>query len=240
MSLAGENLIEIQDLKFCYNAKTLPPHHTHCLNSISLTIYKGEFIALTGKSGSGKSTLAKMLNALLLPDSGAVRVNGMDSCDITMRWEIRRSVGVLFQDPDNQIIGTTVAEDAAFGPENLGLPPETIRLRVNEALNTVGMIEYGMVAPHLLNAVQKLKLSIAGILTMQPACIVVDESTALLNRAEQDEIIALLRNLNRTAGLTVLLITQTEEDLLIADRVLEIDAGCIKERHISAKEALSC
>lgn len=232
--------IETKDVTFTFlnAASTSPP--VKVLDGISLSIGSGEFVALLGRSGSGKTTLAKLFNGLLQPTSGVVLINGMDTRDEAFRWEVRRLVGILFQDPDNQIVGTTVAEDVAFGPENLGWPPEKICSMVENALQSVGMAEHGESAPHQLNGLQKLKVSLAGILAMQPACVVVDESAAGLDSSGRAEFMKLLRRLNRESGLTVLFITQQRQELSPSDRAIKLHAGRLDRDVVTSSEMTSC
>lgn len=233
--------IELRDVTFSCSTGTPSPHPPlPILDSITMGICKGEFVAVRGDKGCGKSTLAKLLNGQLLPTKGDVLINDMNTRDQTMRWELRRIVGMLFQEPDNQIVGTTVAEDVAFGPENMGLAPEIIQNRVKEALLTVGMVEYADSAPHLLSGAQKLKVSLAGVLAMQPACIVLDDSTAGLDQAARREIMQLLRRLNRENGLTVLFFTHLPEELNFADRIFKLHAGRIILDWAALKPVSSC
>jgi energy-coupling factor transporter ATP-binding protein EcfA2 len=220
-------LIDLQDVHYSYSNHSLPADRVTALAGISLRIASGEFVALLGRSGAGKSTLARLLNALLLPTSGSILIDGMDTRDRAHLWEVRRRVGLLFPEPQNQIVGTTVAEDVAFGPENLGWPPETISAAVQSALETVGMIDYGQRAPHLLSDLLKCKLALAGILAMKPSCVVVDEATARLSHEERNEFLALLRALNRETGLTVVLLNSLAEEVACADRIITLEAGRI-------------
>jgi energy-coupling factor transport system ATP-binding protein len=190
-----------------------------------LKIARGEFVALVGRNGSGKSTLARHLNALLLPTGGVVRIKGTDTRDESILWDVRRGVGILFQDPDNQIIGTTVEEDTAFGPENLGLSPEEIRERVRAALQAVGMADHGESAPHLLSGGEKQKVALAGVLAMGPELIILDEATSMLDPSAREQVMGLLRGLNMEEGITILHITQRMEEAALADRIVVMDAG---------------
>lgn len=200
---------------------------TAALNGITLSIGKGEFVAVVGRNGSGKSTFARLLNALLLPTGGVVRINGIDTRDEDRVWEVRRSCGMVFQDPDSQIVGTTVEEDVAFGPENLGLPPHLIRNRVQEALETVGMIHSAAIAPRFLSGGEKQRVCLAGILAMKPQCIILDEVTALLDPGGRKEVMALVRRLHKEEGLTVVYITHHMEEAVLADRIIVLDEGTI-------------
>lgn len=195
------------------------------VNNLNLDISEGEFVAVLGHNGSGKSTLAKHLNALLLPTSGKVLVNGMDTTETNNLWQIRQQVGMVFQNPDNQLIATTVEEDVAFGPENLGIPPEKIRQRVDEALRMVGMSEYMTRAPHLLSGGQKQRVAIAGIIAMRPQYLVLDEPTAMLDPSGREEVIKTIRKLNKEEGLTLVHITHFMEEAVFADRVIVMEAG---------------
>jgi len=195
------------------------------LDGVDLEVAAGEFVAVVGANGSGKSTLAKHLNALLLPTEGAVRVAGLDTRDPGAAWEVRRMVGMVFQNPDNQIVATVVEEDVAFGPENLGVEPSTIRARVKEALAMVRMSEFRARAPHLLSGGQKQRVAIAGILAMRPRCLVLDEATSMLDPSGRDEVLNTIRRLNKDEGLTVVHITHFMEEAGAADRVVVMDRG---------------
>jgi len=197
------------------------------LSGVNLSIEKGKFTVILGKNGSGKSTLAKLMNALLLPSKGVVLVKGVDTRDEPSKWEIRRVTGMVFQNPDNQIVGTTVEEDVAFGPENLGVEPVEIRRRVDEVLDTVGMKEYSNVSPHFLSGGQKQRIAIAGILAMKPECIVLDEATSMLDPMGRKEVMAVLKKLNREEKITIVHITHNMEETCMADRVIVIDDGKI-------------
>ena len=195
------------------------------VNQVSLEITKGEYLAVVGKNGSGKSTLAKLINGLLLPDEGEVRVFGLSTREEGRMRDIRRQVGMVFQNPDNQIVASIVEEDVAFGPENLGIPPAEIRQRVQEALRAVGMWEYRCRAPHMLSGGQKQRVAIAGILAMEPAIIVFDESTSMLDPKGREDITAIMEMLNRERGITVIHITHSMEEAMMADRVLVMESG---------------
>lgn len=196
------------------------------LSDINLSIAEGEFVAVLGPNGSGKSTLAKHFNALLLPTCGKVWVGGMLTSEEKNHWQIRQLAGMVFQNPDNQIVATTVEEDVAFGPENLGLPSEEIRQRVEEALAIVGMTEYRQHAPHLLSGGQKQRVAIAGVLAMRPKCLILDEATAMLDPRGRTEVMETVVRLNRE-GITVILITHFMEEAVAADRVFIMDKGKI-------------
>ena len=217
-------MIETKDLTYTYPApegETNPP----ALRGVSVTIEKGSFTVVLGHNGSGKSTFAKHLNAVLLPCGGAVYVEGMDTRDERMLLEIRRRTGMVFQNPDNQIVANVVEEDVAFGPENLGVPTAEIRRRVDDALAAVGMEKFARHAPHLLSGGQKQRIAIAGILAMEPECIVLDEATAMLDPAGRREVIDTVRRLNRERGITVVLITHHMAEAESADRVIVMNDG---------------
>lgn len=197
------------------------------VNDLNIEIKRGEFVAVLGRNGSGKSTLAKLLNALFIPDEGIVYVDGISTVDETQVWEIRRKIGMVFQNPDNQIVGTSVEEDVAFGPENLGVPPLEIRKRVDEALSMVGISDYAKHAPHLLSGGQKQRVAIAGILAMKPDCIVLDEATSMLDPIGRKEVMAVLKKLNTREGITIIHITHHMDEASLADRVLVMDHGKI-------------
>ena len=223
---AMDNFIEAKNLCFSYiNNMEEPPVKTEVLKDISLDIKKGEFVAVLGHNGSGKSTLAKCFNAINIPDSGCVTVNGMDTADADNLLPIRESAGMVFQNPDNQIVATIVEEDVAFALENLGVEPAEIRRRVDEALKTVGMYEYRMHAPHKLSGGQKQRVAIAGIIAMQPQCILLDEPTAMLGPRGRKEVMSTIKMLNREYGVTIVLITHYMEEAAQADRVVVIDGG---------------
>ena len=197
------------------------------INGLNLKINKGEFVAVLGHNGSGKSTLAKHMNALLVPSEGTILVDNMDTSDINNLWDIRATAGMVFQNPDNQLVATIVEEDVAFGPENLGVPSEEIRVRVDEALAKVGMSEYKKHAPHLLSGGQKQRIAIAGILAMQPKCIIFDEPTAMLDPAGRRDVLDTIKELNQVHGITVVLITHYMDEAAQADRVVVMDKGKI-------------
>ena len=200
------------------------------LNGLNLEIEKGTFVAILGHNGSGKSTLAKHFNAILLPKGGRVYVRGADTTDEALLLEIRRQVGMVFQNPDNQIVATVVEEDVAFAPENLGYPPDEIRRRVDEALKIVNMYEYREHAPHLLSGGQKQRVAIAGVLAMGPDCIVFDEPTAMLDPRGRESIIKVIRDLRDKHGVTVVLITHHMEEAIDADRiVVMLDGGIMMD-----------
>lgn len=216
-------MIEVEDLTCIYNLGR--PGERQALCGVSLTVQKGEFLAVVGPNGSGKSTLAKHFNALLRPTAGRVAVGGLDTRQAGNLWEIRRIVGMVFQNPDNQIVSSVVEEDVAFGPENLGLPPREVRDRVEEALNLTGLAGYRKHAPHLLSGGQKQRLAIAGVLAMRPSCLVLDEPGAMLDPAGRRELIDTLCRLNRDEGVTVVLVTHFMEEAARADRIIVMSGG---------------
>ena len=217
-------ILKTESLTFSYAAGDAPAPLV--LDGVSLDIRPGEFVAVLGRNGSGKSTLAKHFNAILLPSGGKVWVEGMDTADEEKLLDIRRTVGMVFQNPDNQIVASVVEEDVAFAPENLGVPSSEIRKRVDEALETVGMSEYARHAPHLLSGGQKQRVAIAGVLAMKPRCIVLDEATAMLDPVGRREVLDTILRLNRE-GVTVALITHHMDEAALASRVLVLDRGRI-------------
>ena len=219
-----KEIIQTKNLTYVYRTMDdLLPQTV--LHGIDLEIEKGSFVAILGHNGSGKSTLAKHFNAVLLPEGGTVYVGGMDTKDESLMLEIRRRVGMVFQNPDNQIVANVVEEDVAFAPENLGYPPAEIRRRVDDALNVVGMYEYREHAPHLLSGGQKQRIAIAGVLAMMPECIVFDEPTAMLDPQGRDEIIQIIRELKELYGVTVVLITHHMKEVINADRLIILSDG---------------
>ena len=217
-------MIELKDVTFAYPAEE-GKQTKNALDGVALSIEKGSFVAVLGHNGSGKSTLAKTMNAILLPASGQVLVEGMDTKDEGNLLAIRQRVGMVFQNPDNQIVANVVEEDVAFACENMGLPPAEIRSRVDEALSAVGMTEFARHAPHLLSGGQKQRIAIAGVLAMRPRCIVMDEPTAMLDPSGREEVIAAVRKLNRETGMTVVLITHHMDEAALADRVIVMKGG---------------
>jgi len=217
-------IIKTEQLTFAYPAEE-GAAAVNALDGVDLAIKKGSFTVILGHNGSGKSTLAKHMNAVLLPGGGTVRVDGMDTKDESMLLEIRRRVGMVFQNPDNQIVANVVEEDVAFGPENLGVPTEEIQKRVDAALGTVGMSAFSLHAPHKLSGGQKQRIAIAGIIAMEPACIVMDESTAMLDPCGRREVLDTVRQLNREKGMTIVLITHHMDEAAMADRVVVMDSG---------------
>lgn len=198
------------------------------LKNITAQIRRGEFTAIIGMNGSGKSTLARHLNALLLPTEGELLVDGMNTSDESAVWKIRQKVGMVFQNPDNQLVAAIVEEDVAFGPENLGVPPGEIRERVEQALEKVGMTAYRGQAPSMLSGGQKQRIAIAGVLAMQPDCIVLDEPTAMLDPKGRAEVMDTIHELNEKEGITIVLITHFMEEAVTADRVMVIDRGVLQ------------
>ena len=218
--------IRTEHLKFSYDAQSESGGVT-VFDDLNLSIEEGSFVAVLGHNGCGKSTLAKHFNAVLLPEGGSVQVFGMDTSDESLLVDIRRTVGMVFQNPDNQMVANVVEEDVAFAPENLGVPSEEIRRRVDEALKLVGMYDYRLHAPHLLSGGQKQRVAIAGVIAMRPRCIVLDEPTAMLDPQGREEVISTIERLNREMGITVVLITHHMTEAIRAQRVIVMDAGRI-------------
>lgn len=219
-------MIKIEDLKHYYT--DADGNTVKALDGVSLDIEQGEFVAVIGANGSGKSTMARHLNALLLPTEGKVLVGGLDTCDEDKLWDIRQQVGMVFQNPDNQIVAAIVEEDVAFGPENIGVPQEEIRPRVEKALAAVGMSDYAKHAPHLLSGGQKQRVAIAGIMALEPRCIVLDEPTAMLDPQGRKEIVATVSKLNKEKNITIVYITHYMTESLAADRVVVMEKGHIR------------
>ena len=217
--------IDIKDLSHIYT--DTENNEVLARDKVNLAIRPGEFVAVIGTNGSGKSTLARHLNALLLPSEGTVKIQGMDTLDETKLWEIRQNVGMVFQNPDNQIVAAVVEEDVAFGPENIGVPPDEIRQRVEDALKAVGMTEYRTRAPHLLSGGQKQRVAIAGTLALGSNCIVLDEPTAMLDPQGRKEIVGTVRKLNKEKHITVVYITHNMVEAIHADRVVVMKKGRI-------------
>lgn len=215
-------MIQTKDLCFEYQGEE---QNTQVLKQMNLSIRKGEFIAVLGHNGSGKSTLAKHFNSILIPTSGTVYVEGIDTSQEELVFDVRQRVGMVFQNPDNQIVATLVEEDVAFAPENLGVPPEEIRSRVDYSLKAVGMYEYRNRAPHQLSGGQKQRVAIAGIIAMQPDCIVLDEATAMLDPRGRREVLETIQKLNRELGTTIVHITHYMEEAVLANRVVVVDNG---------------
>lgn len=224
------NLIEFQNVDFAYeideddDTKTLVP----VLENLNLSIEKGSFVAVLGHNGSGKSTIAKLTNGILFPQKGRVLVDGQETKEDDSIFDIRKKVGMVFQNPDNQIVSSIVEEDVAFGVENLGVPPEECRRRVDEALKTVGMYEYRTKSPSKLSGGQKQRVAVAGIIAMRPECIVLDEPTAMLDPSGRREVLETVKKLNREEGITIVLITHYMDEAVQADRVIVVDDGKIR------------
>ena len=217
------DIVETHALRFSYPAaEGVTPV---VLDGVDLNICSGSFVAILGHNGSGKSTLAKHMNAILLPTGGTVYVDGINTADEERLLDIRRTVGMVFQNPDNQIVANVVEEDVAFAPENLGVPPVEIRKRVDDALKAVGMYEFREHAPHLLSGGQKQRVAIAGVLAMAPRCIVLDEPTAMLDPVGRQEVMDTIKKLNRTSGVTVVLITHHMDEAAQADRLVVMSKG---------------
>ena len=217
-----DSIIKIENLTFAYSETEEP-----VIKNLSLEIERGSFVAVLGHNGSGTSTLAKHLNAILTPTEGKVYVKGMDTSDEDRLIDIRRSVGMVFQNPDNQIVASVVEDDVAFAPENLGVPSAEIRRRVDEALKSVGMYEFRLHAPHRLSGGQKQRVAIAGVLAMEPECIVLDEPTAMLDPIGRREVLSAIERLRRETGMTVILITHHMDECIDADRLIVMSAGRI-------------
>jgi energy-coupling factor transport system ATP-binding protein len=219
----ADALITIKDVSYKYEDAPSP-----ALSDISVSVQPGEFVAVLGHNGSGKSTLAKLINALYIPSEGNIVVCGYDTREEKLIWEIRRRAGMIFQNPDNQIVATVVKEDVAFGLENLGVPTEEMIPRIEQALSAVRMNKYADSAPHTLSGGQKQRVAIAGILAMEPAVIIADEATAMLDPSGRKEVLDTVRLLNRSKGITVLWITHFMEEAALADRILVVTDGKIK------------
>lgn len=215
-------ILQLENVSYTYEEARRP-----ALDGVSLRIQTGDFVAVLGHNGSGKSTLAKCLNAILRPTAGRVLVDGMDTADESRLLDIRRTVGMVFQNPDNQIVASVVEDDVAFAPENLGVEPKEIRVRVDEALRRVGMYDFRLHAPHLLSGGQKQRIAIAGVLAMRPRCIVLDEPTAMLDPVGRREVLDAVRELRRSSGMTVVLITHHMEECIHADRLIVMSEGRI-------------
>ena len=223
---SGEVLFDIRHVSHTF--ETEEGKTFDALKDVTAQIKKGEFTAIIGTNGSGKSTLARHLNALLIPTEGELIVEGMRTSDAGRVWGIRQKVGMVFQNPDNQLVAAVVEEDVAFGPENLGVPPEEIRERVDLALEKVGMTSYRKQAPSMLSGGQKQRVAIAGVLAMKPDCIVLDEPTAMLDPKGRKEVMDTIHELNKTEGITIVLITHFMEEAVTADHILVIDKGVLK------------
>ena len=217
-----ENIINVKDMTFEY---VTIDSKFKAIDDLSLEVKQGEFVAIIGHNGSGKSTLSKNLNAILMPTEGNILIDGNDTKDEKKLWDIRQTAGMVFQNPDNQIVATVVEEDVAFGPENLGIDPQLIRQRVKEALESVGITELQDRQPHLLSGGQKQRVAIAGIIAMRPKCIIFDEATAMLDPSGRKEVMNVIEKLNKEENITVLHITHYMEEAVQADRVIVMDKG---------------
>lgn len=220
------DFIEARGISFSY-AMEDDPNPIRVFEDLDLKIKEGEMVAILGHNGSGKSTLAKHFNAILMPDEGMITVNGMDTRNNELLYDIRQEVGMVFQNPDNQIVATVVEEDVAFGLENIGVPPAEIRTRVDDALERVGISEYKNHAPHRLSGGQKQRVAIAGIIAMRPRCIVLDEPTAMLDPAGRREVMKTILDLNKNYGITIVIITHYMDEAAQCDRVVVMDSGSI-------------
>lgn len=216
-------MISVKDVKYTYDAA-----ETQAIKGVSFDIAGGEFVAIVGRNGSGKSTIAKLLNALLIPEEGIITVDGLNTVDEDKTLEIRKKVGVVFQNPDNQIVTTVVEEDVGFGPENLGIPTEQIVERVHDSLDAVDMLAYAKSAPHMLSGGQKQRIAIAGMLAIKPKVLVLDEATAMLDPLGRKKIIDIIMKLHHEQGITVIMITQYMEEVVAADRVIVMNGGLIE------------
>ena len=219
------NFISVQNVYFSYSNEEDDQPVVNAVDGVSLDVKKGEFVALLGHNGCGKSTIAKHLNAMLLPDSGKVYVDGDDTTDEEKTYDIRKKIGLVLQNPDNQLVASIVEEDVAFGPENLGIDPKEIREKVDYALKAVDMYDFRTHAPHKLSGGQKQRVAIAGILAMLPECIVLDEPTAMLDPNGRSEVMSTLLKLNKEKNMTVVLITHYMDEAVLADRVVVMDGG---------------
>ncbi len=222
-----ENFIEFDNVTFAYEENEENLTAENVIENMSLKIKKGDFVAVLGHNGCGKSTLAKLCNAILLPQQGKVYIDGIDTADEEKLYDIRQRVGMVFQNPDNQIVATIVEDDVAFGPENLGVEPSEIRRRVDEALKNVGMYEFRNFEPHKLSGGQKQRVAIAGIIAMKTDCIVLDEPTAMLDPRGRREVMATVKHLNEEYGITVIFITHYMDEAVKANRVIVMDEGRI-------------
>lgn len=219
----SDNIIEVKNLSFDYETEDGDKYRA--IDGLSLNVKKGEFVVIIGHNGSGKSTLSKNLNAILVPTEGDILVNGMNTKDEDKLWDIRQTAGMVFQNPDNQIVATIVEEDVAFGPENLGIEPAEIRKRVEESLKSVGIYEFKDRQPHLLSGGQKQRVAIAGIIAMKPDCIIFDEATAMLDPSGRKEVMKTIKKLNREDNITTIHITHFMEEAVDADRVIVMEKG---------------
>lgn len=218
-------IIKFDNVSFAYEASEEDAVATQVVDGFSLSVPEGQFLAVLGHNGCGKSTVAKLINGILVPSSGKVTVDGLDTSDDEKVTDVRRTVGMVFQNPDNQIVATIVEDDVAFGPENLGVPPHEIRKRVDDALKAVGMYEFRDREPHRLSGGQKQRVAIAGIIAMNTKCIVMDEPTAMLDPHGRQEVMDTIQMLNKERGITVILITHYMDEAVKADRVVVMDKG---------------
>ncbi len=216
-------MIHTENLFFRYADET--DENKYALKNVNIDIEEGEFVVIIGHNGSGKSTLSKLLNGIFIPTKGNILIDGIDTSDEEKIWEIRKRAGMVFQNPDNQLVATIVEEDVAFGPENLGIPAPEIRQRVDQALETVGMIAYKRKAPHHLSGGQKQRIAIAGILAMKPKCIIFDEPTAMLDPAGRKEVVKTIEKLNREDNMTVIHVTHYMDEAVNANRIIVMDKG---------------
>ncbi|WP_410496043.1 energy-coupling factor transporter ATPase [Cellulosilyticum sp. ST5] len=223
-----QNIIEAKNLVFeyyNYDDDGQVKDTVTALNHISVDVKEGEFLVILGHNGSGKSTFAKHLNSILTPKEGTLIVSGIDATDKKNTWDIRKQVGMVFQNPDNQIVATIIEEDVAFGPENLGIEPSEIRKRVDDALETVGMSDYKKGSPNQLSGGQKQRIAIAGVIAMKPKCIVFDESTAMLDPIGRRQVMSTMQKLNKEYGITIIHITHYMQEAILADRIIVMDKG---------------
>lgn len=223
--ILGMSIVEFRDVYYTYNRGD--ESEQRAVNGVSLSVEEGEFVAIVGHNGSGKSTIAKLMNGLLEPDSGAVTVDGHDTKNYKELFDVRKTVGVVFQNPDNQMVATIIEDDVAFGPENIGLPSEEIRKRVDWALKSVGMYEYREGTPFRLSGGQKQRVAIAGVLAVKPRVIVLDESTSMLDPEGRAEVLKTIEKLNRDEKMAVVMITHFMEETLLADRIVVMNDGKI-------------
>lgn len=223
------SFIEFDNVSFSYtdDSDEENVHKNQVLEKLNLKIEKGDFVAVLGHNGSGKSTIAKLINGILIPEGGKVFVDGMDTSDEKLKFDIRQKVGMVFQNPDNQIVASIVEEDVAFGPENLGIAPEEIRRRVDDSLKKVGMYAYRMRAPHKLSGGQKQRVAVAGIIAMKPQCIVLDEPTAMLDPSGRREVLETVKQLNEEDGISIVFITHFMDEAVQANRVIVVNEGKI-------------
>ncbi|MBU5485063.1 energy-coupling factor transporter ATPase [Clostridium sp. MSJ-11] len=220
----NNKMIECRNVVYKYE-DTVNNTFRLAVDNVSIEVEKGEFVVILGRNGSGKSTIAKHMNALLLPSEGKILVDGIDTSISENVWEVRKRAGMVFQNPDNQIVATIVEEDVAFGPENIGIESKEIRKRVDDSLKRVNMYDYRKHAPHLLSGGQKQRVAIAGVLSMMPECIIFDEPTAMLDPSGRKEVVKTIKDLNKNYGITILLITHYMEEAVEADRIIVMDSG---------------